>query len=99
MAHRRKIYFLNSVRAIVALALIVIWSLAALTGFLLEFSPKGQGAGQFPLFLGLSRHEWGDTHFMICVIALFVTVVHVLLDWRVLRGYLRFLFNSHPNKR
>ncbi|MCU0542599.1 MAG: DUF4405 domain-containing protein [Oscillatoriaceae cyanobacterium Prado104] len=98
MAHRRKIHFLNYLRAIVALVLIVVWSLAAISGFLLEFLPRGRGAGQLILFLGFTRREWGDVHFVVCVIALCVTVVHVLLDWRVLRGYLRYLLNSHHQK-
>lgn len=93
MARRRKIQFFNFVRAIVALGLIVIWSLAALTGFLLEFSPKERGAGQLPLFLSLSRYEWGDIHFIVCVIALSLTVIHVCLDGKTLRGYFHFLLN------
>jgi|GEM_PF-1540181 len=95
MACRRKIHLLTYVRATIALTLLVVGSLAAITGFLLEFSPKGYGTGRLPLFLSLTRTQWGDVHFLVCVIALFVTVFHVLLDWRVLRGYLRYLLNSH----
>ena len=98
MAGRRKIRFLNYMKAIVALALIVVWSLAAISGFILEFSPQGRGVGHLTLFLGFTRREWGDVHFVVCVIALCVTLVHVLLDWRILRGYLRYLLNSHHQK-
>ncbi|HSF75891.1 MAG TPA: DUF4405 domain-containing protein [Microcoleus sp.] len=97
MARRRKIHLLTYVRATIALTLLVVWSLAAITGFILEFAPKGYGTGRLPLFLSLTRSQWGDVHFLVCVIALCVTVVHVLLDWQVLRGYLRYLLNSHQD--
>ncbi|WP_036489456.1 DUF4405 domain-containing protein [Myxosarcina sp. GI1] len=95
MARRRKIYYLNYLRAIAALALLVVWSFAALTGFLLELLLRGYGAGRLFLFLGLTRHQWGEIHFVVCVIALGVTVIHTLLEWRVLRGYIRYFFDPH----
>jgi Domain of unknown function (DUF4405) len=95
MARRHKINLVAYVRAIVALVLIVVWSVAAFTGFLLWFAPTGYGAGRLPLFLGLTRHQWGDIHFVISVAALCVTLVHLIIDWRVLRGYLRYLISVH----
>ncbi|VXD13664.1 putative 4-amino-4-deoxy-L-arabinose-phosphoundecaprenol flippase subunit ArnE [Planktothrix serta PCC 8927] len=78
-------------RGIVALALLISWSLVALTGFIIWFAPRGQGAGSIAFLLGLSRHEWGDIHFFISLLALVVTVIHVILDWRTLKGLIRYL--------
>ncbi len=95
MEHRRTINFRAYFRAIIALALIICWSLAAITGFLLSLAPRGQGAGRLPWLLGLNRHQWGDVHFLISVVALCVTVIHLVIDWRVLRGLLRYLISVH----
>lgn len=86
-------------RAVVAISLLVSWSLAAFTGFLLWFAPRGAGAGRLLLFLGLTRHEWGDVHFVMSVIALGVTAIHLVIDWRALRGVLHYLISvhRHPN--
>lgn len=79
------------VRAVVAIALLIGWGLTALTGFLLRFAPTGPRAGNVPLLLGMTRHEWGDAHFVISVIALCITVVHLVVDWQVLQGLFRDL--------
>lgn len=86
-------------RAVVAIALLVSWGLAAFTGFLLWFAPKGAGAGKLLLFLGLTRHEWGEVHFVMSVTALGITVIHLVVDWRALRGVLHYLISvyRHPN--
>ena len=44
-------------RAVVAIMLIVVWSLVGLTGLLLWLAPSGKGAGQLPLMLGLTKSE------------------------------------------
>lgn len=84
-------------RAVVAISLLVSWGLAAFTGFLLWFAPRG--AGKLPLFLGLTRHEWGNVHFVMSVVALGITVIHIVVDWRALRGVLHYLISvhRHPN--
>ncbi|MGA7936942.1 MAG: DUF4405 domain-containing protein [Kovacikia sp.] len=87
------------IRAVVAIALLVSWGLTACTGFLLWLAPTGKGVGRLPLFLGLTRHEWGEVHFVLSVIALGITIIHIVVDWRALRGVLRYLvnFNRPPN--
>ena len=99
MKHRRKINLKAYFRAMVALALIVSWSLAALTGFLLWVAPRGPGAGRLPFLLGLTRPEWGHIHFLASVAALGVTIVHVVIDWQVLCRLIRYLISvhRHPN--
>lgn len=90
-AHGRPRNLKAYVRAVVALALIVVWGLAAGSGFLLWFAPSGPRSGWQLLFLGLTKHQWKDAHFWLSVVALGVTIVHVVIDWRALRGVLRHL--------
>jgi hypothetical protein len=86
-------------RAVVAITLLASWSLAAFTGFLLWFAPRGAGTGRPLLFLGLTRHEWSNVHFVMSVIALGITAIHLVIDWRALRGVLHYLISvhRHPN--
>ncbi|MBD2484897.1 DUF4405 domain-containing protein [Planktothrix sp. FACHB-1365] len=91
MKRKRRINPRTYMRGVVALALLISWSLVALTGFILWFAPHGQGAGRIAFLLGLSRHEWGDIHFLISLLALVVTMLHVILDWRSLKGLIRYL--------
>ena len=81
-------------RAVVAVALFVVWGLSAFTGFLLWLAPHGQQSGRLVL-LGLTKGQWGDVHFWVSVVALVVTVVHVAVDWRALRGYMRYVSRVH----
>jgi hypothetical protein len=83
------------IRALVAVSLLVSWGLAALTGFLLWFAPKGAGAGRLSLLLGLTRHEWGNVHFVLSVVALSITTIHIVVDWRALQKVLRYLISVH----
>jgi hypothetical protein len=50
-------------RAVVAIMLITVWSLVALTGFLLWLAHSGPQSGHQLLLLGLTKQEWGDVHF------------------------------------
>ena len=43
----------------------------------------------------MSRHQWGEIHFWICVAVLIVTIVHVIIDWKALRGVIRYLTSVH----
>ena len=95
MAIKRSINFRAYFRAVVALALIVCWSLTAVSGFLVYFAPRGQGLHKLPWLLGLSKHQWGQLHLIISVVALCITVIHVVIDWRVLSGLLRYMVSVH----
>jgi hypothetical protein len=95
MKSRRSINPKAYAPAVVAIALLVSWGLAVFTGFLLWFAPKGAGLGRLPWFLGLTRHEWGDVHFVTSVVALGIAVIHIVIDWRVLRGMIHYLISVH----
>ncbi len=75
--------------------MIVLWSAAALTGFLLWLAPEGPRSGRTLLLLGLTKHQWGDMHFWFSVTAVIVTVIHIAIDWRALVGCMRYLASAH----
>lgn len=82
-------------RALTAITMIAVWSLSALTGFLLWLAPIGPRSGRMPLSLGLTKHQWGDIHFWISVAALGVTLIHIAIDWRALLRYIRYFTSVH----
>jgi hypothetical protein len=98
MERHRRISVKAYTRAIVAISLIIVWSLSAFTGFLLWLAPSGPRAGRLVL-LGLTKGQWGDLHFWFSVAALIVTLVHVAVDWRALRGYIRYITRVHRSPR
>lgn len=94
MSTRRRASRRAYARAVIAFGLFVVWGLSAFTGFLLWLAPQGPQAGRVVL-LGLTKGQWGDVHFWVSVVALVVTVVHVVVDWRALRGYMRYVTSVH----
>lgn len=99
MKRGRSIKIKLYIRAWVAITLIVVWGLAAFTGFLLWIAPSGRRSGRLPLFLGLTKGQWGDVHFWVSVAALVVTLIHIVIDWRALRGCIRYLTSVHRGPR
>jgi hypothetical protein len=95
MDRRNSINAKAYVRAVVAVLLLVFWSLAFLTGWLLWFAPHGPRSGRIPLLFGLTKPMWGDVHFWLCLAASAVTVVHLTIDWKALKGCLRYLTTAH----
>ena len=88
-SHRRvqtKVYL----RAVIALSLIAGWSLVTLTGLLLYVAPSGPRSGRLAL-LFLTKEQWGDLHFWIGLLAVAITLMHIAIDWRALRGCARYL--------
>lgn len=95
MERRSSINVKAYTRAIVAILLIAAWTLAFLSGWLLWFAPHGPRSGRIPLLLGLTKRHWGDVHFWISLAASGVTVLHVAIDWKALKGCLRYLTSAH----
>ena len=95
MSYNRPIKVKVYARAVVAIALIVVWVLVALTGLLLWLAPSGPQSGRQLLLLNLTKSEWGDIHFWVAVAVLVVTLLHIIIDWRALRGVIRYLVSVH----
>ena len=85
------------IRAIVAIALIALWSLSALTGFLLYVAPTGPHSGWVEM-LFLTKREWGDAHFWVSVAAAVVTGVHLAIDRKALKSVFRFLVSAERGR-
>lgn len=77
-------------RALIAMTLIVLWVLAALTGFLLYVAPAGPRSGGLIMFI-LTKAQWADVHFWLSVAASLVTIMHIVIDWKALTACVRFL--------
>jgi hypothetical protein len=82
-------------RAIIAVALIIVWALSAFSGLILWLAPEVRRAGQQPLLFNITKEEWGEIHFWICVAVVIVTIVHIVIDWKALHGVLRYLTSVH----
>ena len=95
MKYNRPIKVKVYARAVVAIMLITSWSLLSLTGLLLWLAPTGRRSGQIELLFGLTKHEWGDVHFWLAVATVVVTLVHTIIDWKALRGVIRYLTSVH----
>ena len=98
MAQKRPIKFKVYARAVTAILLIAVWSLVGLTGLLLWMAPSGQRAGQQILLLGITKSGWGDIHFWIGAATVAVTLIHLIIDWKALRGVIRYLTTVHRER-
>ena len=71
-----------------------------LTGFVLKFCfPRGPGGKEFVIlkrtFLGLSKGQWGDIHFILAQIFCLLLVFHIYLHWTWIKNI--FLNNILKN--
>jgi len=82
------------IRSVVAITMLLTWSLSALTGFLLWVAPNGPRSGRMLLLFGLTKGEWGDFHAWFSAVALILTIVHLIVDWRGFRGCIKYLTNT-----
>ena len=95
MRKRRQINLKIYTRAVTAIALITVWLLSAFSGIILWLAPEVRRAGQQPLLFGITKENWGDIHFWICVAVVVVTIIHIIIDWKALRGVIRYLTSIH----
>ncbi|MEW6028449.1 MAG: DUF4405 domain-containing protein [Chloroflexota bacterium] len=80
-------------RGFIAVAMIVLWLVVALTGFLLEFAPSGQRSGHLVIFQ-LTKTQWGDIHFWMSIAAGALTLIHLIVDWKALKACARYLISA-----
>ena len=89
-----KVYF----RAVSAILLLIVWALVTVTGVIIWAAPSGQRSGQRPLLFDLTKSEWGDIHFWVAVGTIAVTIIHIIIDWKALRGVIRYLVSVHRER-
>lgn len=95
MRQKRKIKVKVYLRAVTAIGLITVWLLSAFSGLILWLAPEVRQAGKLPLLFGITKENWGDIHFWICIAVVVITIVHIIIDWRALRGVIRYMTSVH----
>ena len=85
-------------RAIIAIALITAWVLSAFSGLILWLAPEVRQAGKQQLLFGITKQSWGEIHFWICVAVVVVTIAHMVVDWKALRGVIRYMTSVHRDR-
>ena len=85
------------VRAVVAVAMIGAWAVAAASGLLLWLAADGRGAGKLPLLFGATKHTWGDIHVAVAFLAVILTLTHLIVMRRGVLAYARLLFTGQRN--
>ena len=82
-------------RAIISMMLIIVWVLVAVSGVILWVAPTGSRSGQALLLFELTKNDWKEIHLWVAVATLVVTIVHIIIDWKALRGVIRYLVSVH----
>jgi len=95
MSQKRAIKPKIYARAVIAIVLIISWVLSAFSGLILWLAPDVRQAGRQLLLFDITKQDWGEIHFWICVAVVVVTIVHIIIDWKALRGVIRYLTSVH----
>lgn len=90
----RAINYRTYFRSVVALAMMIIWSLVTISGFLLWSVPHGPRSGAQTLLLNLTKREWGELHVWFSFVAIGVTIAHLVIDWRAFCGCMKYLASA-----
>ena len=98
MSEKRQIKPKVYARAVTAIVLIVTWLMSAFSGLILWLAPEGRQSGKQQLLLDITKENWGDIHFIISVAVMVVTIAHVIIDWKALRGVIRYMTSVHRDR-
>ncbi len=83
------------VRAIIAVILLIVWFLVAVSGVILWLAPEGPRSGRVPLLFDLTKSEWKEVHLWIAAVTLLITVIHIIVDWKTLCAVIRYMVSTH----
>ncbi len=95
MGKSASLNFRTYARAVIALAMMVVWGLVTISGFLLWLVPHGPRSGFRLLLFELPKREWGELHGWFSFIAIAMTIAHLVVDWRGLSGCMKYLASVH----
>jgi len=59
----------------------------------------GRGPEDVKQLLDLGRHDWGDIHFILSLLFIFLMLVHLILHWSWIKTSTRALFSPSPTAR
>jgi len=79
------------VRAVVAMAMIGAWAVSAASGVVLWLAADGWRAAEIPLLFGATKRTWGDVHVAISILAIVLTLTHLIVMRRGAVAYARLL--------
>ncbi len=87
-------------RSLVSMAITLTFLLLAVSGVILYISPRGRVANWTGWQIwGLGKETWGAVHTTAALLFIFLTILHIYLNWRALLRYLRDAFRFrlwHP---
>jgi len=88
----------QKIRGLVSIGLLISWAISALSGIILYLAPSGQRVGKTLLLFGLTRHEWSGFHTWSSFLALGITILHVLVNWKILIAVIKCLVKGSITK-
>ena len=86
-------------KGVVALSMLMVWLFVVVTGLLMWAAPHGQGLGKESFILGLSRHDIGEIHLILALIAVAFTIIHIVIDWKAFMGLIRYMVQASHRTR
>jgi len=88
----------QKIRGLVSIGLLLSWAISALSGFVLYLAPEGQRSGRAILLFGLTKNGWMEFHTWISFLALGITLLHVIIDWKILVAVVKYLVKGNIPK-
>jgi len=95
MTNRRPVNAKIYTRAVVAILLIATIIVSTISGILVWLAPSGQRSGQQLLLFNLTKSEWNEIHFWVSIAFIAVAIIHIIVDWKVLRAVMRYITSTH----
>lgn len=74
--------------------LIIEYVLPPGTGGLGRELTGGRGREEIKDLLGLTRHQWGDIHYILALAFILLMLAHILLHWTWIKNYFASIFRS-----
>ena len=87
----------RKIRGLISLGLLLSWGLSGLSGLILYLAPEGQRSGRAILLFGLAKHGWSQIHTWVSFIGLAITILHIIVDWKIMVALLKNLFREIKN--
>ncbi|MEM1708583.1 MAG: DUF4405 domain-containing protein [Nitrososphaerota archaeon] len=81
---------ISSVRVVIFFSAVALGLVSLFTGLVLYFWPHGPRSGQL-IIMGLNKTGWSDLHVYFSMLALLVIVVHLILNWKSIKLYVKCL--------
>ena len=88
----------QKIRGLVSICLLISWTTSALSGFILYLAPEGQRSGKAILLFDLTKHGWSEFHTWLSFLALGITFLHIIIDWKILVAVMKYLVKGNIPK-